>query len=243
MDTGILREIGFTEREIRVYTALLELGKSTAGPIAARSRLAHTKVYDTLERLIDKGLVTYIVVSKTKYFQASDPKELLNILEERKRGVLEVIQELEMKAKFAKEKQGAIVHEGFKAFQALFNRISDELHKGDFYYAFTLREDYRGASAPLFFSNLHKKLAKKKVTDRSISNEEIRAEITKTYKDNKNIQLRFVKRSTPVGVVIIKGKVIQLIWGELPTAIEIDSSQVYLQYKDFFEGLWEEAKS
>ena len=63
MDITILRELGFTEREVKVYISLLELGTSTAGPIAVKSRLPQTKVYETLGKLIDKGLVSYIVVS------------------------------------------------------------------------------------------------------------------------------------------------------------------------------------
>jgi hypothetical protein len=106
-----------------------------------------------------------------------------------------------------------------------------------------LKENYREPSAPNFLITIHKKLAEKGITDKAIANNEIKKEITATYKENKNIQIRFLKRSLPVGVVIIKDKVIQLIWGELPTAIEITSRQVYEQYKRFFEEAWKEAKS
>ena len=242
MDIELFKEIGFTEREIKVYAALIELGQSTAGPISARAKLSHTKVYETLERLINKGLVTYTVISKTKHFQATNPREILNILEERKRKVISEIEELEIKAKFAKEQQGTVIHEGHKALRALFNRITNELHKGDYYYAFTLKQDYKNTSAPIFFTNIHRRLADKKIIDKSLSHEEIRKEIIKNYKDNKNMELRFIKKSTPIGVVLVKNKVIQLTWGNLPTAIEITSKQIHEQYKAFFEELWKEAK-
>ena len=84
MENLILKELGYTEREIRVYEALLSLGKTTAGPIAAKAKLAHTKVYDTLQRLVDKGLVSFIIISKTKYFLAEDPNEILNKYDEKR---------------------------------------------------------------------------------------------------------------------------------------------------------------
>ena len=69
MDTSILKEIGFSDREIRVYIALLEIGKSTAGPISIKANLSQTKVYETLGKLIEKGLVSfnlrfYIIISE-----------------------------------------------------------------------------------------------------------------------------------------------------------------------------------
>ncbi|MDD5193558.1 MAG: helix-turn-helix domain-containing protein [Candidatus Nanoarchaeia archaeon] len=242
MEVSILREIGLTEREIKVYVALLELGKTTAGPISSRARLAHTKVYDTLQRLVEKGLVSYIVVSKTKYFQAEDPREIVNILDDRREKVIEVVKELQYKKKIGLEKQEVVMHEGYNAVRALFNRIISDLKKSDFYYVFALKESYKEGSAPLFFAKVHKKLEEKNILDYAIANESVKKEVLLAYSDNKNIQLRFVKQNIPVGVIIIKNKVIELIWGELPTAIEINSNQIYQHYKDFFEEVWRNAK-
>lgn len=242
MDLQVLKEIGLTEREIKVYVALLELGKSTAGPICSRAKLAHTKVYDTLQRLVERGLVNYIVVSKTKYFQAEDPKEILNIIDEKRRNLLELISELSLKRKQGVEKQEVVIHEGYSAFKALFNRIISEFEKNDFYYVFALKDDYFQKTAPIFFSNLHKKLEEKKILDRLIANFEVRKEILNTYKGNKNIKIRFVKQNTPVGVAIVKNKIIQMVWGEIPTAIEITSKSIYNNYKYFFEEMWKNAR-
>ena len=77
MEEKVFRDLGFSEREIKVYLALLELGSTTVGPVAAKTRLQHSKVYQTIEKLIDKGLVTFVLKSKTKYFQAEEPKQIL----------------------------------------------------------------------------------------------------------------------------------------------------------------------
>lgn len=241
MDISLLKELGFTEREIKVYLALLELGSSKAGPIAVKSGLPHTKVYDTLDKLIKKGLVSYVVVSKTRYFEATDPKELVHVLDERKRRLSELLRELEAKQVYAKEKQVAIIHEGYNAFKALFNRIADELHARDAYYAFAFKEEYRDAAAPLLLRNFHQKLAEKKVVDKAIANIAVKNDVKKAFSGNTNIQLRFLKRTTPLGVIIVNNKVIQLLWGDRPTAIEVSSKQLYEQYKKFFEELWAES--
>lgn len=242
MDVELFKELGFTEREQKVYIALLELGLITVGPIAAKTKLQHSKVYETLDKLQEKGLVSFIIHSQTRHYQAADPKEILNIIEERKRRYLEVLDELELKKAYAQSQQGAVVYEGFKAFKALFNKIADELQKGDAYWAFAFKNEYYTPAASLFLKKFHERLAEKKIDDKVIGNVSVRGVITTTFKDNKNIKIRFTAKDTPLGVIIIKNKVINLIWGDRPTAIEITSEQIFKQYKKFFEGEWAKTK-
>ena len=243
MEIDIFRELGFTERELKVYLALLELGSITVGPITTKTKLQAAKVYETLDKLIEKGLVSFVIVSKTKHFQASDPKEILNLIEERKRRFKEVLVELQLKQKYADSKQIAVVYEGFKSFRSLFNRIEDELNQGDFYWAFAFKKEYYSPAASLFLRSFHKKLEEKKIDDRAIGNVTVRKDIQKAFEGNKNIKIKFTNNDTPLGVIIIKNKVVNLIWGERPTAIEITSEQIYEQYKMFFLESWKMAKS
>src|SRR3989344_5270324 len=129
METELFRELGFTDREVKVYLALLYLGSTTVGPFTSKTKLKAAKDYEPLEKLKEKGLVSFIVVSKTKYFQASDPQEILHLLDDRKRRFKEILEELRLRRQEHAPNQVAVVHEGFKAFKALFNRIADELHK------------------------------------------------------------------------------------------------------------------
>ena len=61
MDTKILENIGFTKGEIRVYLAMLDLGNTTTGPIILKSKVARSKVYEILERLKEKGLISEVI--------------------------------------------------------------------------------------------------------------------------------------------------------------------------------------
>ena len=238
----ILRELGFSERETKVYVALLETGLTTVGPITSKSKLQSAKVYETLNKLIDKGLVSFIIKSKTKYFQASEPKEILNLIEDRKRRFKDILDELELKQKYADSKQIAVVHEGYNSFKALFNKISDHLKKGDRYWAFAFKNEYYSTAASLFLQKFHEQLATKNIDDRLLGNFSVKKEIKKTFEKNKNIKIRFTRNETPLGVIILENKVINLIWGKRPTAIEITSEQIYMQYKSFFTELWKKSK-
>ena len=60
MDLGALREIGMNEAEIRVYSTLITQSPLSASEIAEKSGLYRPYVYDTLAKLMKKGLVTKV---------------------------------------------------------------------------------------------------------------------------------------------------------------------------------------
>ncbi len=239
----IFKELGFSEREIKVYLALLELGQTTVGPIAAKTRLQHSKVYQTLEKLIDRGLVSFIIRSKTKYFQAQDPKQILNIIKEKEHRFSEILPKLQQKQQFSKEKQIATVYEGYKAIKAMFNLIFDELDKKSYYYVFAFKDEYITSKlASRFLRNVHIQLSEKNIDDRLIAHNSIKKEFKKNYSDIRGIKYRFTKINLPFGLMIINNRVINWVWGERPTAVEVVSKQIAQQYKKFFLEIWKIAE-
>ena len=75
MDREILKEAGLTNNESLIYKALLELGPSLAGQISRKTGLHRRTVYDTAERLIQKGLIGYILKNNRRLFEASSPEK------------------------------------------------------------------------------------------------------------------------------------------------------------------------
>ena len=108
MDISILKEAGLTEGEIKVYLALLELGSSTTGPIIEKSRIARSIVYQILNKLEQKGLVSHVTKAKRKHYQAAEPNKILEyiderekLLEENRKKVERLLPELLLKQKMA----------------------------------------------------------------------------------------------------------------------------------------------
>ncbi len=90
-----LLKIGLTEGEAKVYLALSELGSSTVGPIVKKSHVAYSNIYDILNRLIDKGIVSFIIKNKTKYFRAAPPANLIDFLDKKEKQISEQKQSLQ----------------------------------------------------------------------------------------------------------------------------------------------------
>src|SRR3989344_7982952 len=113
MNTRILQDIGLTEGESKVYMALLELGTTTTGPIVKKSGISASKVYEILNRLAEKGLVSHIIKASTKYFRAADPERIIEYIEEKEKDIASKKEEMkkivpQLKAKLeAEEKREA----------------------------------------------------------------------------------------------------------------------------------------
>src|SRR3989338_7678676 len=84
MNTAIFSSLGLTPNEAKVYTALLDLGTAQAGQITEKSGVHRRNVYDSLSRLMEKGLISFVTVNNKKMFSPVNPKRFLELLDEKK---------------------------------------------------------------------------------------------------------------------------------------------------------------
>lgn len=80
----LLGRIGLTEGESQVYLALVELGQCATGKIVDKAGIASSKVYEVLQRLTRKGLVSFVVQNGVRYYDATPPERLVDLIEDRK---------------------------------------------------------------------------------------------------------------------------------------------------------------
>lgn len=76
-----LRAIGFSDKESNIYLALITLGDATAAQLAKHTQYIRATVYDILESLIHRGVVSKYKKGAKTHFQALDPRELIHYLE------------------------------------------------------------------------------------------------------------------------------------------------------------------
>jgi HTH-type transcriptional regulator, sugar sensing transcriptional regulator len=76
----LLGNTGFTEKEARIYLALLELGKGDVSDIAKASDLKRSIIYVLLEGLMKRGYVSELPNQKINTYQAIDPSVILGQL-------------------------------------------------------------------------------------------------------------------------------------------------------------------
>src|SRR3989338_6409329 len=125
MDVSALEGIGLTNAEIKVYLALLELGATKTGPLIEGSRLQSSVVYSALARLVEKGLVSSIREGKITVYQASDPKNIIEYIDEKKSKLNEILPLLAAKQSLSKDRTDAVLFRGIRGVKELLLELLD----------------------------------------------------------------------------------------------------------------------
>lgn len=138
MKTQILEKIGLTKTEIKIYLTLLKLGQSTTTNIVKDAKIHASKVYEFLEKLIQKGLVSYTIKSNKKHFRATDPdflkeflKEKRNKIKEQEKEIDAILPQLRSLKKYEKDIIKSETYEGLRGVKSVYEKILSTLNKGE----------------------------------------------------------------------------------------------------------------
>lgn len=236
-----LREYGLSENEIKTYIALLKTGESTAQTIAKNAKLPRTTTYHLLEGLLQKGLVSFIVKETIKYFQATNPKKLVEILEDKKRLIQETLPELNALAETIKQKPKAVLLEGAKGIKTILEDVLEE-KKIIYHYGNILSLQN---ALPYIFPQYIRKRTERKIPIKIICKwEEPHKELLKTSKKELRefvfVPSDYIFKSS---VFIYSGKVAILNLHKEPYyGIILEDVDFYETQKNLFELLWKTYK-
>lgn len=84
----LLRELGFTDKEIRVYLMLLSGGPTSVRKLAKDTDLNRGTVYDILKSLQERGVAGFYQKHNKQFFAAEDPQKLIEVIEQKERSVV-----------------------------------------------------------------------------------------------------------------------------------------------------------
>jgi len=243
-----LRAIRLTDGEIKIYLALLELGSSSTGNIIQKSSISGSKVYEVLDRLIEKGLVSSVTKNGVKYFESSSPNKILDYLNEKEKeiefekiNIQKIIPELLLKQN-SHVKSEVKVYTGLEGLKTANEDIINTLKKGEEWLSMGLTE--QPESWEIYFNKKQVKRSKKGILHRHLVNEKYKS----LYQARKKLpytKFRFLPKEfeMPTSTEIYGDKIIIMILiKENPMAIMIESKPVADSFKKYFEHLWKTAK-
>ena len=134
---GVLKSIGLTDSETKVYLALLDIGDTTRGELVNRSGIAGSKVYEVLDKLHSKGLISIYIVGGIKHFKAVSPKQVLQYIDDQKAEMgkseemaRKVLPELMARFASSEEEQEVGLLVGMKGLEIIFNEQIELLRRG-----------------------------------------------------------------------------------------------------------------
>jgi sugar-specific transcriptional regulator TrmB len=237
----VLRKLGLSDKEATVYVALLMLGSSKVSAIAARANLLRETTYAVLKSLKEKGLVTYVIKSGIKYFDAVDPELLLRSFKEKERSLIEILPTLQEVKKTGIHLPKIEMYEGTEGFKTLLRDMIAEKN--------TELQGYVHESIttflPVFSLQFRRERREKKIFLKVITTPtEFTREIKKKDKDEfRETRFHPTIPSTPIGYYISKNKVfIVKATRKEQIGIKIEDQDLAKVQKDIFEELWKQTK-
>jgi len=236
----ILEELGLSKNEVKVYLTLLELGSATSWEISKRIKIHRTNTYDALNRLVKKGLVSYITKKDKKLYEVLDPLQLKNVLKEKEIALEKIMPELVMAKKFAGEQSEAVILEGVHAFQKI---LLNWLEFEEPILCYGIPKNAPGMMEN-FIHHFHENRINKKIVMKHIYNFNAgeRIEYLNTLQLT---EARYLPQQyySSVSTNICSDEVALVLWNENPIIIRIKNKQVADSYKSYFEVLWNGAKT
>jgi len=131
---NILRDLGLSEKEIKVYIALLKLGPSPVSKITEHSEVNRVTVYPTLKNLIEKGFVSKFLMERKNHFKAIEPKQILNLIKEKENKIKDIVPILEQISKKIKTSTSIELFRGSKGISSFIEKIYSSGEKEMFAY-------------------------------------------------------------------------------------------------------------
>jgi sugar-specific transcriptional regulator TrmB len=238
------KELGLSENEAKVYVALLELGQTTTGQIIKKTGIYRVMVYDTLEKLLNLGLANYSIIKNIKYFEAENPKQLLELVKNKEIIAESIITNLSKLQKNTELKSGAIIYEGWKGIKAAQENYFKEFKKSNDEYLMVGASRNLHEKLDTYFNYFHERRSKLGVPAKLLFNENNRkfGLLKKKYGP---VQIRFMPKNliTPSWISTYKDMILIGVAEEnLPMAFFIKNKIVAESYKQYFYFMWAQSK-
>jgi sugar-specific transcriptional regulator TrmB len=228
-----LEEVGLSNNEVKVYLFLVDHGSSKAGKTAKGTGIQRSSAYAAINSLTHKGLVSYVTVGKTKFFQATSPERLIEFIKEKEELIKDIVPELRERYKLNRKEGQVRLFKGTAGVKSVFKDIIRSKHDnlcwgsdGDF-----------GKRMPAF--------CKQYVRDQNLN--DIKTKVLtriRHHSYSKGTTYRYVDnaRNSNVAVNIYGDKINIIIWTDEPEAIIIENKEAANVFRDYFDFMWKNSR-
>jgi len=229
----VLKEIGLTTGEAKVYLALLKLDVSPVHRIKEETKLHRTNIYDFIEKLLEKGLVNYHVEKNMRHYSAVNPEKLLHYLQEKEETLKDFLPKFK---EIQNQERRDIKVEVYHGREGIKFSLKDVLRVGKDYVAFGINEEYWEENFSLLLKQHFRKEKEVGIMGRVLTSENA----TMIYKHG-NYKYMPNEFFSPTPIIIYGDRVCTIVWEPL-TVIILTNQDVADSYRTYFEVLWDRAQ-
>ena len=219
--------------------AALVIGSATVQELAKKSNLKRTTIYDLLENLKKKGLLTPIKMKRRSYYLAEDPEHILRDLEEKVHLISEALPELKSIKGLLSERPKIYFYEGREGFRRIWKEILESGEKE--YLTITSGEQFLDyVSEKYITEKIIQRKVKSGIKSRQLINDSLYARkiIAKDSKENRVSKILPSKFKFPATEIIFGNKIAILSTKFENLLLIIESADIAKTHKFYFEIIW-----
>ena len=237
MEETILQEIGLTQNESRVYLSLLKTKAASATVVAQESKIHRVNVYDTLEKLKERGLVSELTIGGKRIFSAANPENITNILKEKEIKLKTILPQLQMNYVMQQKDYAINLYKGTNALRKRLLRFA-EYNKP--IYAWGIPKNVVDVVGKTFVEEMHQQRVKRKQWMYHIYNSDAKERMTylNTLPYTKAKYLPEIYDS-PVETNLCGDELLMIFPGEEIITVSIMNKALANAYEKYFWLLWE----
>lgn len=246
MDFVDLERLGLNKNEAKVYLGLLQLNKASAADLVKKVGVHRNIIYDNLEKLIEKGLVSFVEEEGKKLFIAEDPQSIIEFLEAEKSQIDKkitnansIIPQIAQLLTSKEEASDVKVFRGVWGVKSLLTEILNYKEN----WCLGMANESVEVIGEIFWKNYNAKIKDKNIKEKFLLNEEF--EDTHFFEKNPNIQWRKLPKELSQNIEIIMfGEMVSFfIYEKQPSAILIKDKSLFKLFMNQFNYLWRQANA
>jgi sugar-specific transcriptional regulator TrmB len=204
-----------------------------AGRIAKKSGIDRSSCYNSLRNLLQKGLASYVLIGKVKWFQATGPKRLLEYVQEQERDVKEILPALDARHKAEKIEGQVRLFKGIKGVKSIFLDIIRSKKKN---LVFGSEGQFSGRM-PEFVKQFDRMKKENRIKTKLILRKG-RNEYDSSISEHRYLNVH----KSPAVTNIYGDKIAIIIWTDEPEGILIENKAAAKAYKSYFDIMWKAAE-
>lgn len=242
MFESILQELGLSPNETKIYEALLNATSANVSCIAVKSKVHRRNVYDSLNKLIEKGLVSELILNGEKHFKAVDPKRLMGFIKDKEEMLHKELPEMERRFQKLSSKEQAYVYKGIQGFR---NYMQDILDAGEDVFCIGSKDGWADKRLAPFTARFYTNFHKKKLNVYNLFDHEMKSQIPEFVQKHK-IPFKILPQdfSTNSAIDIFGDRIVtftglhkRMLDDDL-TQFVIISQELADSYRSWFKMIW-----
>ena len=251
MYTSALLEAGLTKSETKVYLALLRNGELTKTPLVKEAKISPSKVYDVLNKLKEKGLVSEIIKRNIKHFNAAQPIKIKEYLQNKRiaindaeKKIQKILPNLLYLEKTKSMQPEVSTFFGWEGLGTVYETLIEKAKPQSAWIVIGGSQGEDQERTERFFSKYSRMAYQKGMQIRILFDETARAYVKNLEKRiGKPHNKRFIfERKTPTEVAVIEDTTLIIILRKDPVTIRIINQETADSFKQYFEELWKSGR-